>query len=237
MISSFEKLKENFKRLLDSGRLSHAYLLFGEEAEKFFFAQSLANFLENGIFERPSQTLREALIVSSDEKGTIGIDKIRELKYFLWQRPVGSSRRVAIIKEAEAMTTEAQNAVLKIVEEPPASALIIFITEVEDNLLPALISRLQKIYLPKSPEKALKTAGKSREKTLSQIGLDKDLITDLIENKDKLDEFFKSLIIELKQNPVKNAERLKETLNRLTLIKQFNVNKRLQLKALISLLK
>ena len=226
-----EKLIEDFKKLIDNGGLSHAYLFFGGDdknhQEKFLFAQSLANFLENGIFNEPHRLLQEILIISPDEKGTIGIDSIRDLKYFLWQKPTNSTRRVAVIKEAENLTPEAQNAALKIVEEPPESALIIFISNIEDNLFPALTSRLQKIYFSSVVES-----------DAARINADKygDLrgyIEEIIEN-NQIDQFFKSLISGFKKEPIKNSKKLKATLNRLTLMKQFNTNKRLQLKALIS---
>ncbi len=226
MFVGFEKVKEDFKKLIDNKRLSHAYLFFGGDdkngQEKFIFSQSLANFLENGIFKEPTKLLRETLIISPDEKGTISINNIRELKYFLCQRPINSSRRIVIIKEAEKLTDEAQNAALKIVEEPPESALIIFITDVADNLFSVLTSRLQKIHFPRAvAKKALASNVKSES------------IEEIIEN-NQIDEFFESLINDLRKNPKKNSQQLKETLNRLVLMKQFNINKRLQLRALIS---
>jgi DNA polymerase III delta prime subunit len=233
---SYKNLVDDFKRLAMNGSLSHAYLFYGEEKngkeEKFIFTQSLANFLENGIFEEPVKLLSEVLVISSDSqpqsaeknnKDTIGIDSIRSIKNFLWQKPANSSRRVVIVKDAEKLTSEAQNAALKIVEEPPESALIIFISNIGDNLFPALISRLQKVYFPGSAEK--RKAG---------IGVNlpsKESLEEIIEN-NRIDEFFESLIDNLRKDPVKNSKQLKEALNRLVLMKEFNVNKRLQLRAL-----
>ncbi len=229
MFTAYDKLVSNFKALIENGRLSHAYLFFGGDKmfceEKFGFCHCLANFLENGIFEEPSQLLRETLIISSDEKGTIGIDSIRDLKYFLWQKPVNSTRRIAIIKEAENLTGEAQNAALKIVEEPPESSLIIFISNVEDDLFPALASRLQKIYFPQptKQKKDINKAGQHKIETKLSLPLEIDV-----------DQFFEDLIDKLKKEPLKNSGQIKKTLSRLVLMKQFNVNKRLQLRALIS---
>jgi len=231
MFVGYENLIDDFKRLVENDRLSHAYLFFGgndkSHQEKFLFSQSLANFLENGTFDEPLRLLQETLIISPDEKGTIGIDSIRDLKYFLWQKPTNSSRRVAIVKEAENLTPEAQNAALKIVEEPPESTLIIFISNVEDNLFPALTSRLQKVYFSgvAKSDAARITADKYADL--------RGYIEEIIEN-NQVDQFFESLINDLRKDPVKNSKQLKETLSRLTLMKQFNVNKRLQLKALIS---
>ncbi len=217
----------DFKKLVTNDNLSHAYLFFGGDdknyQEKFLFAQSLANFLENGIFNEPHRLLQEILIISPDEKGTIGIDSVRNLKYFLWQKPTNSTRRVAVIKEAENLTPEAQNAALKIVEEPPESALIIFISNIEDNLFPALTSRLQKIYFSRPDVNRIAPIKAGSAEPIEKI----------IEN-NQVDDFLKSLINDLRKDVVKNSEHLKEVLNRLVLMKQFNINKKLQLKALIS---
>jgi len=245
----YENLVKDFKRLIANGKLSHAYLFFGGDnairQNKFIFAQSLANFLENKNFEEPTEFLKDTLIISiknflkQEKKASIGIDEIRFLKYFLWQKPINSLRRIAIIQEAENLTTEAQNAALKIVEEPPESALIIFIANSGDGLLPTLNSRLQKIYFPSAEtDKSLAVAGAEDKRGLKKlIKADKrvnsrEFLEKIIEN-DEIDEFFEDLIGELKKDLIKNSRPLKTALNRLVLIKQFNLNKRLQLRALL----
>ncbi len=232
-----KKIQDDFKRLIDNKQLSHAYLIFGEEGknqeEKFIFCQSLANYLENRVFAAPTQLLRETLFILPDDKGVIGIDNIRALKYFLWQKPINSIRRTAIIKDAENLTPEAQNAALKIVEEPPESALIIFIICNEDNIFPALASRLQKIYFCNSDSNRNRridtnSSFNQRTKTTDLCGF----IEEAIEN-NQIDQFFEDLINSLKKDPIKNFKQLREILNRLVFMKQFNTNKRLQLKTLL----
>jgi DNA polymerase III delta prime subunit len=223
-MSNHEKLKVDFKKLANEGKLSHAYLFFGENnnSEKLAFANSLANFLENGVFGESDKLLRETLVISPDEKGTIGIDCVRNLKFFLWQKPSVCAKRIAIIQGAENMTPEAQNAALKIVEEPPEAALIIFIALSGENLLPALNSRLQKIYF---------SSGAEKQEPKIKITVDQLLNEDVIGD-NQLDDFFKQLILKLGKDPIKNLEQLKEVLNRLVAIKQYNTNKKLQLKTL-----
>ena len=60
-----------------------------------------------------------------------------------------SKKRLAIVRDAENLTPEAQSAILKTVEELPPENLIIFISTDRDSLLPPLVSRLQKIYFPR----------------------------------------------------------------------------------------
>lgn len=75
---------------------------------------------------------------------TIGIDRIRELRRTSALKPL-EGRRVVIIHEAEKMTTEASNALLKILEEPPESMYMVLITSQINALLPTIYSRCQEI--------------------------------------------------------------------------------------------
>ena len=217
-----------FKKLADADKLSHAYLFFGEAKEKkFIFASSLANYLENKEFKPLERNiLEECFIILPDEKGIIGIDEIKKIEKFLYQKPVLSKKRTVIIKDADSLTPEAQNATLKIVEDSPEGSLLIFIAKDESSLLPPLASRLQKIYFPQTRKHADLTRNYADNTQILKMGLE-----EIIE-KDRIDEYFKSLIVELRKDPVKNISKLKEALKRLTLIKRFNTNKKLQLKCL-----
>ncbi len=226
-MSNYKILQEDFKKLIERDKLSHAYLFFGGDRsdgkDKVIFAKSLANFLENGVFEEPEKLLTEALIIEKDEEGKIGIDAARNIRHFLYQKPVASKYRTLIVVGADALTPEAKNSILKIVEEPPEPALIVFTVSQEDNLSPALKSRLQKIYFtPKT-----NSPGRTKARLTS---------TNIDEDAENVDNFFEDLIAKLRKDPVRNAKSLAAALRYLTLIKQFNTNKRLQLRALQSLL-
>ncbi len=159
MLIGHEKLIGDFKELVKKNTLANCYLFFGQpRVGKRIFAENLANFLETGEFGSPSlisggeimagrpKVLTDFLLIKPDEKGTIGIDQMRQLRNFLWQKPFASSRRTAVIDNSEAMTGEAQNAILKIAEEPPESSLLIIIASDYERLWPTLQSRMQKIY-------------------------------------------------------------------------------------------
>ncbi|KKS25548.1 MAG: polymerase III, delta prime subunit protein, partial [Candidatus Wolfebacteria bacterium GW2011_GWA2_42_10] len=189
-----KKLTKDFKRLIASDRLFHAYLFFGDVQAGSDFVLSLANFFEKGIFELPAENaiLQESLIISPDEKETIGIDKIRSLLHFLSQKPVLSEKRTVIVRNAENLTNEAQNAILKIAEEPPPQSLMIFIAKSEDFFLPALISRLQKIYFSFTRFK--------EDLMRERVDLSKTSVEKIVEN-NQIDQFFESLILNLRRDP------------------------------------
>lgn len=153
MIIGHSQLTKDFKQLVKNNRLSHAYIFFGEpEIGKFYFAKHLAYLLETGEFELSGRPLQDALILEDAE----GIDAMRELKNFLWQKPNVSSRRIAIVNNAENLTPQAQNAILKIAEEPPENAMVILVVNQLDNILPPLLSRLQKIYFGRLSDEEMK---------------------------------------------------------------------------------
>lgn len=155
MLIGHEKLTKDFKELSAKNSLANCYLFFGQpRVGKKLFASYLANLLETGEFGEP-KVLTDFLLIEPDEKGTVGIDEIRRLKNFLWQKPVASARRTAVISDSEAMTGEAMNAILKIAEEPPESSLLIIIANDPERLPPTFQSRLQKIYFPPVPSPAI----------------------------------------------------------------------------------
>jgi DNA polymerase III delta prime subunit len=77
-------------------------------------------------------------------KKSLGIEQVREAISFLNKKPFESKQKALVISEAEKLTIDAQNALLKILEEPPSYALIILMAKTHDSLLPTVISRCRK---------------------------------------------------------------------------------------------
>src|SRR3989344_8621554 len=169
MFAGHQDLLKDFKNLIKNNRLAHGYVFFGEpEVGKFYFAKHLADFLENGGWEISKRPLQDALILENAS----GIEEMRQLKSFLWQKPVISSKRLVIINDAENLTPQAQNAILKITEEPPEHAVLVLIANHLDNLLPPLLSRIQKIYFGRLSESEMLEATRN----IKPETKDKDII-------------------------------------------------------------
>jgi DNA polymerase-3 subunit delta' len=159
-----EKIAGDLKKLIKEGHLSHGYIFYGASMlGKRTTALAIAHFLEKGTFQTAGEgeVLQDAKLIDlafakqldPDIKDSVGIDAVREIKNFLWQRPNVSQKRTLVIDDAELLTVQAQNALLKITEEPPASSLLIIVTSDEGSLMGTIQSRLQKVYFGAVPEK------------------------------------------------------------------------------------
>ncbi len=85
---------------------------------------------------------------------SIKIDQIRELCQTLTMKPFEARRRIVIISNAQAMSTEAGNALLKNLEEPPENTVFILTALQVSDLLPTIVSRCQHIrFNPVAPER------------------------------------------------------------------------------------
>ncbi len=236
------ELKKDFQKLIEHDALAHGYIFFGHESasEKITFAKELANFFEHREWEVGERILSDAHLIDARLAG--GIDLVRAASHFLWQKPAISARRMLIIENADYLTLPAQNAILKIAEEPPAHALLFLIVKDPDVLLPAVVSRFQRIFVAKDSARDTDTAF-AREFLKSTNARRKEMLNELLdevkedEHDQKLEEFVAGLIAELEKDTIKNHTLIKNILARWTLIRQFNVNKKLQLEAALATLK
>lgn len=84
-------------------------------------------------------------ITTQNDKRSIGIDQAKKIRMFLAKKPLQSRHKFVIIENAHLLTDQAQNAILKILEEPPIYGVIILQTFNSNKLLPTIVSRCKKI--------------------------------------------------------------------------------------------
>ncbi len=92
-----------------------------------------------------------AVIRCDDDKKNISVDQIRRLVDYAVLSPHSAKYKVAIIHQAEQMSVSAANSILKTLEEPPKSVLIILLTHKPEQLLPTILSRCQNVFFTLPP--------------------------------------------------------------------------------------
>ncbi len=150
-----EQLKEHLQNAIATKKVSHAYIINGERSSgKEFIARIFAMALqcERGEIEPCGEchSCKQALsnnqpdivYVSHEKPNTIGVEDIRaQINGDIAIKPYSSPRKIYIMNEGEKMTVQAQNALLKTLEEPPEYAVILILTTHVEALLPTVLSR------------------------------------------------------------------------------------------------
>ena len=158
-----DKILTLLEHSLKRGDTAHAYLLVGpHHVGKKTLALNLAQALNCDDLEPPCGQCyschriaagKHADVISSGlgSKTEIGIDDMRELQRIANLAPYEGKRKVFIIEDAEYMSTEAANSLLKILEESPPRVVWLLLASEERRLLPTIISRCQRLELKPMP--------------------------------------------------------------------------------------
>lgn len=161
-----EKVAQRLSSAVESGHIMHACIFEGDlmspkEKLAFDFFKAIACSEDRGFGcdicaecrKIEGGSYEDLYIVSSQSKDSssktsIKVSDILEMQKFLMKKPVGSARRhFVIIKDADRMTIEAQDKLLKTLEEPPEGAVIVLLCENSESLLITVRSRCVKFYL------------------------------------------------------------------------------------------
>lgn len=135
-----EALINNFKQRCLKNTLSHAHLIAGEDGVgKGKLANILAKFILNGDLDREYVDI----INYSSEKSSFGVDDIRDIIEEVYKKPFEKDKKVIIIHEGNKLTIQAQNALLKTIEEPPKGVYIIILCESLELILDTIKSRCE----------------------------------------------------------------------------------------------
>lgn len=151
-----EPIKKALTNALETGRISHAYLFAGPRGTgKTSTARILAKALncEKGPTAHPCNQCTNCREITEGTSGDVveidaasnrGIDEIRKLREQVYFAPVSSRYKVYIIDEVHMITTDAFNALLKTLEEPPEHVVFILATTEPQKILNTILSRCQR---------------------------------------------------------------------------------------------
>ena len=175
-----ERLKENLRRSISRGRISHFYLISGPEGSG---KHTLARLLGAAILckgeDRPCGSCpacRKALgaghpdliTIDDPEKKTVPVDLIRQARADIYIRPNEADHKVYLFPRAQDMGIPGQNALLKVLEEPPAYGVFILLTDNPEKLLPTVRSRCTELALTALPDGMIRRQLQTRFPQASQ---------------------------------------------------------------------
>ena len=197
------KLLEKFNTILQSDRMSHAYLFSGNFASlDMALYLALSQFCEKRQSGLPCQKCRACRLIANGEFSDVKIiepqgqliktETIKELTKDFSRSGFEGKSQVFIIKGCEKMHVNAANSLLKFIEEPQSSSYVILLTNDENNVLPTIKSRTQIFRFPKQLDMLVHQAEqagllKSQASLLAQVADDPKHLEILLANKKLLD--------------------------------------------------
>lgn len=175
------KIKDFLNQSIDEKHVSHSYLFVGIDGiGKTLFAREFAKKILclNGKGDNCESCIKwdsnnhPDFLQIEPENNTIKIEQIRSMQEEISVKPIASNRKVFLIVNSDCMTKEAQNCLLKTLEEPPEYATIILTTSNESKLLNTIKSRCMKIPFQKIEENELEEYAKN----ILNLNLSKEFI-------------------------------------------------------------
>lgn len=155
------QIKEHFEKAIQLNKISHGYILNGEDGMgKMELAKAFAQMVQcEGTGKKPCMVCHsckqflsgnhpDIIYVRHEKPGVIGVDDVRTgINGDIVIKPYSSPYKIYIVDEAEKMSVQAQNALLKTIEEPPSYAIILLLTANAKGFLPTILSRCMVLNL------------------------------------------------------------------------------------------
>ncbi len=142
-------IKEQLSSSVEGGMVYHAYIIEGEKGiGKLNLALDFASYLVGDENRVMSGNHPDVILVTHDKPESIGVEEIRtQVNDTADIRPYMAEKKIYIINEAEKLTPQAQNALLKTLEEPPSFVVIMLLCTDEKKLLSTISSRCVKLKM------------------------------------------------------------------------------------------
>lgn len=166
-----QKLIDRLKRDIGSGHISHAYIIEGGEGcGKRTLAKLICSAMSCNSDDRPcmkciscdkisrDQSPDVVMVEAEKDRVQLGVDVIRRLRDDAVYAPTDLVRKFYIITDADSMNVQAQNSLLKILEEPPSHVMFLLLSKNADELLPTVRSRAPILRVESLPERIIESA-------------------------------------------------------------------------------
>ena len=161
---------EHLQNAIRLDKVSHAYIFNGpDKSGKMMLAEAFAAGLQcekkgaeggmecHSCRQAASHNQPDIIYVTHEKPNTVSVDDIRrKVNQDIAVKPYSSRYKIYIIDEAEKMNQQAQNALLKTIEEPPAYAVILLLTTNADLFLPTILSRCIQLNLKPAASAVIK---------------------------------------------------------------------------------
>ena len=168
-IIGHEQIIEHLQNAIAMDKVSHAYIINGpDKSGKMMLAEAFAMTVQcekggrdaclecHSCKQAIGRNQPDIIYVSHEKPNTISVDDIRtQVNNDIVIKPYSSRHKIYIIDEAEKMNVQAQNALLKTIEEPPAYAIILLLTTNADNFLPTILSRCVSLNIKAVPDETI----------------------------------------------------------------------------------
>lgn len=163
-----EQLKTNLAQSIGKGHISHFYLISGPVGSG---KRTLAKLLAAAILCREEKkpclhctacrkvmdgSHPDFITVDDPEKKTVTVELIRQARADIYVRPNESEHKIYLFPRAQDMGLPGQNALLKVLEEPPVYGVFLLLTDNPDKLLPTVRSRCTELHMQPLPEDILR---------------------------------------------------------------------------------
>lgn len=162
-----EKIKLFLENTIKKESILHSYMFLGKAGiGKSLFAKEFSKMILCQGEEKPCNVCKTCVQFDTSNNpdftiidtidGSIKIEQIRQIQEKILEKPISSDRKVYIINDADKMTKEAGNCLLKTLEEPPLYITIILIGQKEDSFLNTIKSRCTKVHFEKISKSEMK---------------------------------------------------------------------------------
>ena len=139
-IIGHNKVIEGFMKRAENNTLSHAHLITGRDG---IGKSIIADIFVSKILKKEIGKENVDAIHYRNKKASIGVSEVRDIIEEVYKRPYEGDKKVIVIYDAEKLTIQAQNALLKTIEEPPNGVYILLLTTNLESLLDTIKSRCQ----------------------------------------------------------------------------------------------